>query len=454
MKAVLIIPARYKSSRFPGKPLIDLAGKTMIQRVWSQCIKAIDKSQVYIATEDERILLHCKENGMQCILTTDNCLTGTDRVAEVARQIEADYYINVQGDEPVINPEDIRKVIDLLPNSKGSILNGYCEIDCAYDYNSISVPKVVMRGDERLLYMSRAAIPGNKLNKFNLGYRQVCIYAFPKIALEAFSKCLTKTPLEEEEDIEILRFLEMGYEVQMVKMSKDSIPVDHPEDVKKVLERLKVSKPYKTILWDFDGVIMDSMAVRDKGFELVLQDYPREQVASLMTYHQNNGGLSRYHKFRYFFEEIRKETISESQIQILAAAFSKVMLKNLIDSNLLINDSLQFIKENHKKYSFHIVSGSDQEELRFICQALNIAVYFKSIHGSPTPKNDLVAQLIKSNNYTLENCVLIGDSINDYEAAKVNDIHFYGFNNKILKELDLNYIETFMRFDFNYLESI
>jgi 3-deoxy-manno-octulosonate cytidylyltransferase (CMP-KDO synthetase) len=239
MKTVLIIPARYKSSRFPGKPLIDLAGKTMIQRVWEQCAKAIDIEKIYIATEDERILKHCNKNGMQCFLTTDNCLTGTDRVAEAALQIDADYYINVQGDEPVINPDDISNIIALIPKANGSILNGYCEIDSVEDYKSISVPKVVMRQDNRLLYMSRAPIPGNKNSHFNIGFRQVCIYAFPKEALEVFSQAKTKTPMEQEEDIEILRFLEMGYEVQMVKMSKESIPIDHPEDVIKVLKRLQ-----------------------------------------------------------------------------------------------------------------------------------------------------------------------------------------------------------------------
>ncbi|QOG04119.1 3-deoxy-manno-octulosonate cytidylyltransferase [Flavobacterium sp. MDT1-60] len=238
MKTVLIIPARYKSSRFPGKPLIVLNGKTMIQRVWEQCSKAFDPNLIFIATENEKILEHCLENGMQCIMTSDNCLTGTDRVAEAAKKINADYYINVQGDEPVINPNDITKIVELLSKSNGEILNGFCEIDNADDYLSVSVPKVVMRQDNRLLYMSRAPIPGNKNNIFQKGFRQVCIYAFPKEALDVFSKTTEKTPMELEEDIEILRFLEMGYEVKMVKMSKESIPIDNPEDVDKVLKRL------------------------------------------------------------------------------------------------------------------------------------------------------------------------------------------------------------------------
>ena len=238
MNTILVIPARYQSTRFPGKPLIDLAGKSMIQRVFEQCAKAYPAEKIYVATEDERILTHCKALGIQAILTSDECLTGTDRLAEVALQIDADYYINVQGDEPVFNPNDITALLNVLPSFEGSILNGYCAIDTVEDYKSVSVPKVVFRQDGRLLYMSRAAIPGNKKNNFNVGYRQVCIYAFPKTALLAFKSKGVKTPFEEEEDIEILRFLEMGYEVQMIKMSTDSIPIDNPEDIKKVLKSI------------------------------------------------------------------------------------------------------------------------------------------------------------------------------------------------------------------------
>lgn len=242
MKTILVIPARYQSTRFPGKPLIDLAGKTMIQRVFEQCAKAYPAKQIYVATEDERILAHCKLLNIQCLLTSDNCLTGTDRVAEVAQQIAADYYINVQGDEPLFNPDDIVKFVKVLAEFDGHILNGYCEIKQEEAYKSVHVPKVVFRQDGRLLYMSRAAIPGNKNNKFKFGYRQVCMYAFPKKALLAFNSLRKKTIFEEEEDIEILRFLEMGYEVQMIKLSSDSIPIDHPGDIAKVLKTINNGK--------------------------------------------------------------------------------------------------------------------------------------------------------------------------------------------------------------------
>jgi len=238
MKSVIVIPARYSSTRFPGKPLLELNGKTMVQRVYEQCLKAVEAESIYVATEDSRILDHCNKLGIKCILTSDDCLTGTDRVAEVSNVIQADYYINVQGDEPVFNPEDIRNLMSHLPTANGKILNGYCDITSESDFRSTSVPKVVFREDKRLLYMSRATIPGNKKDAFSFGYRQVCIYAFPKSALTDFASRKDKSFFEKEEDIEILRFLEMGYDVQMVEMSSESIPIDNPEDVEKVLNRI------------------------------------------------------------------------------------------------------------------------------------------------------------------------------------------------------------------------
>lgn len=239
MSYIVVIPARYKSTRFPGKPLVEIEGKSMLLRTYEQCLKAVNRELIFVATEDQRIVDHCNDFGMQVILTSDECLTGTDRVAEVAGLIKADYYINVQGDEPLFNPEDISKLIEVLENYPGEILNGYCSLDSQAQYNSVSVPKVVFRPDGRLLYMSRSPIPGNKTSTFQKGWRQVCIYAFPANALKAFAECGVKTPLENEEDIEIIRFLELGYEVRMIGMSNESIAVDNPGDVNEVVTKLR-----------------------------------------------------------------------------------------------------------------------------------------------------------------------------------------------------------------------
>lgn len=199
-----------------------------------------------------------------------------------------------------------------------------------------------------------------------------------------------------------------------------------------------IDSKYKVIFWDFDGVIMNSNEIRDVGFEQVLKEYPAHEVEKLMVFHQKNGGLSRYVKFRYFFEEIRGEEVSEIEINEWAAKFSDIMLSLLIDEKLLIEENISFISVNYKKYSMHIVSGSDQVELREISRQLGIDKYFKAIHGSPTPKNDLIKELLLENKYELDECVLIGDSINDLEAAQINQISFIPYNNSEL-ENKLNY---------------
>lgn len=204
----------------------------------------------------------------------------------------------------------------------------------------------------------------------------------------------------------------------------------------------------KTVLWDFDGVILDSMKVRDWGFEEIFKDFDQESIDKLLAYHRINGGLSRYVKIRYFFEELVGQPITDEAVLGYAQKFSVLMRKELTNPKNLIVDSVEFIKSNYKKYNFHIVSGSDQEELRFLNKELGIDQYFISIHGSPTPKKQLVATLLKKYDYSLVKTCLIGDSINDYEAAIENCIKFYGFNNLKLKKINNNYISSFKNFKF------
>lgn len=207
---------------------------------------------------------------------------------------------------------------------------------------------------------------------------------------------------------------------------------------------MKQVENFKVILWDFDGVILDSMAVRDLGFVRVLEGegYNAEQINRLLAYHRVNGGLSRYVKFRYFYEEILGQSVSEEEVLRLADSFSKIMLSLLIDENLLIQDSVHFIKEKYPHYNFHIVSGSDGIELNQICAGLGLSSYFNSIQGSPTPKKQLVKDLLETYNYNPASVCLIGDSINDWEAATVNSIDFFGYNNEELRS-EYEYIDSF-----------
>lgn len=199
----------------------------------------------------------------------------------------------------------------------------------------------------------------------------------------------------------------------------------------------------KNILWDFDGVIIDSLAVRDYGFREIFKDFDKVLIEKLIEYHSINGGLSRFHKIRYFFNEILKKDIDDKEVKAYADKFSLIMREELVKNKYLILDSVNFIKENYKKYNFHIVSGSEHNELNFLCQKLQISHYFHSINGSPTPKIELVKNLLIKENYKKSETILIGDSINDYEAAKESNIAFYGYNNQQLKDVSKEYIERF-----------
>lgn len=200
---------------------------------------------------------------------------------------------------------------------------------------------------------------------------------------------------------------------------------------------------FDVILWDFDGVIIDSNTVRELGFRQVLKEYDSEKVDQLIDFHNANGGWSRYVKFRYFYENILKRPISDDKVQELANSFSSIMLDNLPNPGLLIAETVRFIQKMHLRgKQMHIVSGSDVNELKSLCEELGLSKYFLSINGSPTPKSELTRLIIQSSNLKTDNFCLIGDAINDYDAARENAITFFGFNNKALSNLG-NYIENF-----------
>lgn len=238
LKYAVIIPARYKSSRFPGKPLVEICGKPMIQHVWQLCCEAVGADKVYIATDDDKIAVAVKDFGGQTIITSDTCLTGTDRLAEANQQLDCDFIINVQGDEPLINPNDIRSVIDEYIRNPGQVINAMCKINSQEEFESLNIPKVVCDKKGSLLYMSRSGVPLSKDGQFHFAYKQVCIYAFSKEHLESFYAATEKTPLEQVEDIEILRFLEEGVKVKMVEVEQGSLAVDIPSDVDKIVKKM------------------------------------------------------------------------------------------------------------------------------------------------------------------------------------------------------------------------
>lgn len=235
-KIVIIIPARYKSSRFEGKPLANILGEPMILKVCKLCNKVLDKQHIYVATDNILIKEMVEGAGFHVVMTSESHETGTDRVAEASTLIDANIYINVQGDEPVLNPEDIRKIIKEKLRFKNHVINGYTTISPEEDPDNKNIPKVIFTEKKQMVYMSRQKIPGFKsdTNKPNEYFKQVCIYAFNNSELEAFSKFGGKTSLENFEDIEILRFLELDIPVKLVKTASASVAVDVPEDIAKV----------------------------------------------------------------------------------------------------------------------------------------------------------------------------------------------------------------------------
>lgn len=239
-RSVVVIPARYKSSRFPGKPLAKIYGKEMILWVCEIAEKSVGSKNVYVATENEEIAHFVKNNGYQVVMTSDECLTGTDRVAEASKEIDADIFINIQGDEPLVSADDVNKVIEAKKDNPKHIINCMSKLHIDEDPSDVKIPKVVTDNNNNLLYASRGCVPMNKngLDPIIVGseaYKQVCIYGFSKEQLNKFHSD-NKTSLESVEDIEIVRFLEKGMKVKMLELDTVSYAVDYPEDIKKIEE--------------------------------------------------------------------------------------------------------------------------------------------------------------------------------------------------------------------------
>jgi phosphoglycolate phosphatase-like HAD superfamily hydrolase len=202
----------------------------------------------------------------------------------------------------------------------------------------------------------------------------------------------------------------------------------------------------KNILFDFDGVLLDSMKIKGDGFVELFKEYPLNALRKLESYHYANGGISRFAKIRYFFNTILHQPITDQKIEDLAERFSQIIAEKLFDRNNLIEETITFIQQNHLRYNCHIVSGAEHQELNALCKHFEIDPYFKSIQGSPTPKNDLVRSLLQTYHYHPDETLLIGDSINDFEAAKANHILFSGYNNQELKKLG-HYIDSFFGYN-------
>ncbi len=240
MKKVIIIPARYGSSRYKGKPLVKILNREMVLRVADICSKVVSKKDLFIATDNKKISRIVKIANYNIVMTSSKCLTGTDRVAEAAKKIKASIYVNVQGDEPTINPIDIKKIIKAKIKYPNHVICGYDKVHKYENPSNINLPKVVVNQKQELIYISRSVIPGSKKKAKDLIYlKQVCIYAFNKKELSKFYSKKKKSKIEDIEDIEILRFFDLGVKIKMIRLNSNSVAVDELKDVKKAEKLIK-----------------------------------------------------------------------------------------------------------------------------------------------------------------------------------------------------------------------
>lgn len=242
MNVIGVIPARYDSSRFPGKPLVDIGGKSMIQRVYEQCSKSTSISKLIVATDDQRIADHVELFGGNVTLTSINHQSGTDRCAEVANNCpDFDILINIQGDEPMINPDQIDLLCKCFENPNASIATLVKKISSNEELFNENTPKVILNKNNEAILFSRTAIPfirgkakENWIEQYTF-YKHIGIYGFKTETLKRLNN-LPVSALESAEALEQLRWIENGYRIHTAITDKESQAIDTPQDLEKLLK--------------------------------------------------------------------------------------------------------------------------------------------------------------------------------------------------------------------------
>ena len=266
MKAVAVIPARYASTRLPGKPLLDICGKPLIQHVWETVSRARGLDEVVVATDDARIAHAVQAFGGKVCMTSPDCRSGSDRVREVAASLAADVYVNVQGDEPLLEASAIERLRDVFTEDASVQVATLCSRISEEQARSPHQVKVIRDHAGNALYFSRAPLPfvrdSGESTEF-LGH--VGIYAYRADALRGFAS-LPFSPLEQAEKLEQLRFLQAGIAIRVLEVPPMGVGVDTPEDLERVravvrkrrrAEALEKLKRVRLVITDVDGVLTD-----------------------------------------------------------------------------------------------------------------------------------------------------------------------------------------------------
>ena len=233
MKVLAVIPSRYDSSRFPGKPLVDLKGKSMIRRVYEQVSKAQKIDELYVATDDERIFKEVESFDGQVVYTSASCRNGTERSIEALEKIgDFDLLLNVQGDEPFIHPEDLDQLLELFNNPEVDIASLRKPIEKEEDFRNPNRVKVVSNEFGEAKYFSRSPIPYSEKGIPDQAFMHVGVYAF-RTNILAKLKDLKPKAIELSENLEQLRWLMSGFRIFLADTDYDPIGIDHPEDLEK-----------------------------------------------------------------------------------------------------------------------------------------------------------------------------------------------------------------------------
>lgn len=280
----IVIPARYSSSRFPGKPLADILGKPMIQHVYEKAA-SVDKATVVVATDDSRILSIVEGFGGKGVMTSSDHASGTDRLVEVMSEVDADLYINLQGDEPLVRAEDLALLINAMAADKSievGTLYHSINADQAKDPNTV---KVVTSHSGRACYFSRSPIPFIRDKDVQASYKQhVGVYAYRKSVLEKYTQ-LDNSHIETAEQLEQLRLLDSDIDIYAFEVMQTGPGVDTPEDLEKVIKILKgeqvdsektLLSNIELVITDVDGVLTDGGIYYDENGECIKRFHVRD----------------------------------------------------------------------------------------------------------------------------------------------------------------------------------
>lgn len=247
IKVLVVIPARYASTRLPGKPLEMIGDRAMIHRVYDQSTKCDAVDKVVVATDDQRIMDYCEQNNLECVMTKDDHPSGTDRVAEVAQKYSKfEVVINVQGDEPFINPQQISDLIEMFVDPASQIVTQCAAIEDGDKLHDFNVVKVVRDQLDKVLYFSRQAIPAHR----DLPYREwigkskyylhIGIYGFRRDTLLQLVE-LPQSDLEKSESLEQLRWMDYGFDILAKETGYESIGIDTMEDLMKARKLVELN---------------------------------------------------------------------------------------------------------------------------------------------------------------------------------------------------------------------